>query len=542
MQRQFLNIFLFAFSAQFLFSCGLSLEQGTVDYWSENVEKTHITTDPPGASLIITSVESGKGATISTSTSPNDIYYTARSGFGTHLTVFKDGYEKTTVKLGRNQKDLHIILRKKKTGEIEKEPISGGSSVPFKSGRPDFTHIPGISTELTKQLRQDIQSKPFPAHPGSSQQDVSESVSKEKKNLSITQTGPPSKLEPAKVPTQERLPQKSSVTIQEKGAKQRKEKTVSKTTKEIVAVKRKITRPKKKTAGSVIIESYPNGAVLYVDNKRRGLTTKKLNLKPGKHRLRLVLSGYQEQSRDFIIAKNQTSRFKIDLQSIRQIPGMIYIPAGKFIMGNNQGQPDEKPEHHVFLKGYFIDAMEVTNREYQEFLKVTGRFPPDFMSDPDLNGPNQPVVGISWEDATAYAKWVGKRLPTEAEWEKAARGTKSWKYPFGNQFKEKHANKSGKSDGYAYTAPVDKFRQGKSPYGLFQMAGNVREWCANWYQADYYTVSSKDKDQEPKIGAYKVIRGGSWDDNKQDLLATTRRYNYTNYLDYKTGFRCAKSE
>jgi iron(II)-dependent oxidoreductase len=223
-------------------------------------------------------------------------------------------------------------------------------------------------------------------------------------------------------------------------------------------------------------------------------------------------------------------------------PGMVYIPPGDFIMGNNRGNADEKPEHRVYLKGYFIDTTEVTNSEYRKFLKATDHYPPNFLSDPDLNGPDQPVVGVSWEDANAYANWVGKRLPTEAEWEKAARGTKKWEYPFGHHADDNQVNKFGKSDGYPYTAPVDKFPEGKSPYGLYQMAGNVQEWCADWYQANLYTIMAVRNPQGPNSGKYKIIRGGSWGDEVENLTTTKRWYKSYTSSDYKTGFRCAKSE
>jgi iron(II)-dependent oxidoreductase len=312
--------------------------------------------------------------------------------------------------------------------------------------------------------------------------------------------------------------------------------------KEVKNTIEKSVAPKKKATRTVTVKSSPRGAVLFIDEKRRGITPKSVTIESGKHVLRLAMSGYKTIKREFTVGVNQTSQFKLDLKSLKQIPGMIYIPPGEFVMGNNKGQLDEKPEHRVFLQGYFIDAVEVTNAEYRKFLKATGKFPPDFLSDPDLNAQDQPVVGVSWEDATAYAEWVGKRLPTEAEWEKAARGNTKWKYPFGNHYIKKCSNGLGKADGFTYTAPVEKFPKGRSPYGLYQMAGNVREWCSDWYKEDFYSIHSKRYKQSPKEGRYKVIRGGSWEDNTDNLRVTKRWYNLPVSSDYKTGFRCAKSE
>lgn len=296
----------------------------------------------------------------------------------------------------------------------------------------------------------------------------------------------------------------------------------------------------------IVVDSNPSGAILFVDGSKEGFTPKNLDLKPGKHKLKLVLNQYHSLGRDFMVGRDQTGTlsFNLEPKPKNQLPGMAYIPAGEFIMGSNQRgvQPDEKPERRVFLKGYYIDITEVTNREYKKFLEATKRFPPDFMSDPDLNDPDQPVVGVSWEDAAAYTKWADKRLPTEAEWEKAARGDTGLKYPFGNHYKEKYANKLEKTDGYAYTAPVNKFPNGKSPYGLLNMAGNVREWCADWYQVDYHTSTPKKNPRGSKTGDYKVIKGGSWEDTAENLRTTKRSHNFPTSTDYKTGFRCAKSE
>lgn len=242
------------------------------------------------------------------------------------------------------------------------------------------------------------------------------------------------------------------------------------------------------------------------------------------------------------VNKEQKAALRALKKKNSKYPGMAYIPSGDFIMGNNRGNADEKPEHRVFLQGYFIDTTEVTNAEYRKFLKATDHYPPNFLSDPDLNGPQQPVVGVSWEDAYKYAKWVGKRLPTEAEWEKAARGTNKREYPFGRRAEDNQVNKFGKSDGFPYTAPVNTLPEGKSPYGLYHMAGNVQEWCADWYQANVYSIMAVRNPRGPQSGKYKIVRGGSWGDEVENLTTTKRWYKSHTSSDYKTGFRCAKSE
>jgi iron(II)-dependent oxidoreductase len=220
---------------------------------------------------------------------------------------------------------------------------------------------------------------------------------------------------------------------------------------------------------------------------------------------------------------------------------MVFIPAGEFIMGSTgTDDPDESPQRKVFVGAFSIDRYEVTNAEYRKFVKATGRFTPDFLDDPDLGMDDHPVVGVSYEDAAAYAKWVGKRLPTEAEWEKAARGTKGRIYPWGSKNNLTRANHNTEKDGYTYTAPVNKLDEGNSPYGVMNMAGNVWEWCADFYKENYYSSGAKKNPKGPQKGTHRVIRGGSWDSGFASLRASNRSAATSQTRRYDLGFRCVK--
>ena len=162
-------------------------------------------------------------------------------------------------------------------------------------------------------------------------------------------------------------------------------------------------------------------------------------------------------------------------------PVMVSVPAGEFWMGCNEQADkrcnfDEKPYHKVYLDAYYIDKYEVTQSEYNECV-TTDKCPANRKKD-GFTGDRQPVIGVSWEDADTYCKWAGKRLPTEAEWEKAARGTDGRVYPWGNSFDPTRANYAG---ALGKTSEVGSYPSGASPYGALNMAGNVWEWVADWY-------------------------------------------------------------
>ena len=238
---------------------------------------------------------------------------------------------------------------------------------------------------------------------------------------------------------------------------------------------------------------------------------------------------------------------------------LIFIPAGTFTMGNDSRAADERPVHKVYLEAYYIGKYEVTNAEYYDFwrsLRVSNiemeqekHTPENFTHLPYIGDwparaekfPNHPVVGVSWQDARAYAEWKGMRLPTEAEWEKAARGYTDRTWPWGNAI-ELYANTSADDDGYGNRlAPVGSFPKGKSYYGAMDMAGNVWEWTADWYSDVYYFHSPKRNPTGPVLGSWRVIRGGSWIDTLTRCSTTFRFYLYPNLKTSFVGFRVAKT-
>lgn len=257
---------------------------------------------------------------------------------------------------------------------------------------------------------------------------------------------------------------------------------------------------------------------------------------------------------------------KPDLQKIPPKPSgespMVMIPAGEFDMGIDRSEipeltnwskgydqsataswfEDEIPRHKVYLDAYYIDVYEVTNEMYANFIKATGRKPPKYLNDPMYNDPQQPVVGVTYEDAKAYCDWAGKRLPTEAEWEKASRGRLVGKrFPWGDTASHDYANYAGTvgSDIWGGTSPVGKFAP--NGYYLYDMAGNVFEWCADWYEKDYYSKSQKDNPTGPISGKTRVVRGGGFGYTANFLRVSDRFGSYFPSNAYPfVGFRCAK--
>ncbi len=210
---------------------------------------------------------------------------------------------------------------------------------------------------------------------------------------------------------------------------------------------------------------------------------------------------------------------------------MVFIPEGEFVMGYNDGNSDEKPEHKVYLDAFYIDKYEVSNKDYQKFIKATNYPAPAFWESKEYNNfnkPDKPVVGILWEDAFNYALWAGKRLPTEAEWEKACRGDSSFLYPWGDKKPDKSLGNFCSDN----TIDVKSFPEGASPYGVYNMLGNVWEWCNDWYDENYYQKNQTSNPSGAKTGHYRVLRGGSWNNDfdacrstNRSLFAPSLRYN-----------------
>ena len=224
---------------------------------------------------------------------------------------------------------------------------------------------------------------------------------------------------------------------------------------------------------------------------------------------------------------------------------MVLVPGGEFTMGSPAGDADEQPAHRVLVDSFFMDKYEVTVRQYGVFpQEAGGDRPSEWKTMNKTANQNRPVMGVDWADAARYCKWAGKRLPTEAEWEKAARGTDGRLYPWGNDPPTPlHANfgKTGSND-HGSLAPVGTLEHGKSPYGIYDMAGNVWEWVSDWYDDAYYKNSPPQNPAGPPMGGFKVIRGGSWASGPRNLRSADRYWDPPSFRSlYFPGFRCAKN-
>ena len=233
---------------------------------------------------------------------------------------------------------------------------------------------------------------------------------------------------------------------------------------------------------------------------------------------------------------------------------MILISAGLFPMGvpkwARDGGRDEYPNHEVELKAYYLDKYEVTNGRYLEFIEGTGHRPPKHATDATKNLwhgglmpesiANLPVVNVDWFDAQTYCQWAGKRLPTEAEWEKGGKGTDDRRFPWGDvEPTHKHLNFNQTWRGESTLVPVGIYEAGKSPYGLYDMAGNVWEWVADWYDMEYYGKSPRKNPSGPKHGTRRVLRSSGWQVETPQVRVFTRVAADPLNRDHSTGFRCA---
>ncbi len=273
------------------------------------------------------------------------------------------------------------------------------------------------------------------------------------------------------------------------------------------------------------------------------------------------------------------TNFGADYQNSNYSGEMINIPAGSFLMGNSGVGDDalwvnydELPQHSVYLSEYWIGKYEVTRGEYRQFMNAggylnsaywsadgwnwkvdAGRTEPDYWdaqqnwmnAGPFTQSDYYPVVGVSYYEAEAFCNWAGGHLPTEAQWEKAAR----WNpvsshpnvYPWGDTWDQQRCNNENDSlyPGYQ-TAPVGSYASGASPYGCMDMAGNMWEWCKDWYDDSYYSTSPASDPPGPSSGSYPIMRGGCWYDSGNSFRAAFRNYGFPDYADSDFGFRLAR--
>ena len=232
---------------------------------------------------------------------------------------------------------------------------------------------------------------------------------------------------------------------------------------------------------------------------------------------------------------------------------MLLVGASPFLMGRDSGNSDERPAHLVNLGDYYIDKYEVSNADYKacvDDFACSLPKPTTFYANTLYR--NHPAVFVSWEKANEFCEWRKARLPTEAEWEKAARGDDSLFYPWGNLFDGSALNfcdadceyawkNNGTIDRYSMTAPIGTYPDGESPYGALDMAGNAAEWVADWYNEDYYENTPADNPQGPEDGTYRVLRGGSWYNRNSEVRTYQRSFLRPSVAYNYTGFRCAIS-
>ena len=224
--------------------------------------------------------------------------------------------------------------------------------------------------------------------------------------------------------------------------------------------------------------------------------------------------------------------------------GMVYIPAGEFIMGSDEGENNERPAHPVYLDSYWIDQTEVTNAMYLVCVDAGAcPPPPDLTYLDDLTYAEHPAVYLDWDAAQNYCQQMGARLPTEAEWEKAARGPSTGSgtartYPWGEGIDCEKANFGRCVDN---TTPVGSYEAGRSPYGLYDMAGNVWEWTADWYGVHVYENAPYQNPTGAENGLFHTLRGGSWLTGFWNARTTDRYVDDVPILRNEIGFRCVIS-
>jgi len=269
----------------------------------------------------------------------------------------------------------------------------------------------------------------------------------------------------------------------------------------------------------------PSNAVISVNGERQEVTSPaQIVLPPGTYTITAYVKGYITAKQSLELGPNETQPLHLALKEGYVPPGMVLIPAGEFIMGVDNESPDESPQQKVSIDAYYIDENEVTNEAYKKIF-TSHTFKP---------GEEQfPVLGVSWEEANEYARKIGKRLPTESEWEKAARGSDARLYPWGIDFDSTLCNIKGA--GRSHAEKIGQHRAGASPYGCMDMAGNAYEWTSSIY--DRYKGNTKINTEYGNI--YRVLRGGSFLTPSFDARCSARHFAKPDTAEPDFGFRCA---
>lgn len=278
--------------------------------------------------------------------------------------------------------------------------------------------------------------------------------------------------------------------------------------------------------GSLSVLSQPTGALIRLNNhEQENKSPAKFSLPPGIYRVSVYSRGFVEAEETIDLKPNQEAMVNLKMAVGEVPPGMVLVPAGPFLFGEEGRAPDESPKREVTLEAFYIDKYEVTNEAFKKVF-------------PDYDFPQAqeqfPVHGVSWERAGQFAQAVGKRLPTEQEWEKAARGEKGGEFPWGAEFSTAMCNT--KETDVGGMVPVGKYLGGSSPYGCADMAGNAYEWVHNWYEAyPGNKLVTRDYGQ-----IYRVLRGGSYNTDQFSARCARRHFDRMDAAREDYGFRCVK--
>lgn len=280
-------------------------------------------------------------------------------------------------------------------------------------------------------------------------------------------------------------------------------------------------------ASRLEVYSSPSGASIWINNQiQREKTPARIVVRPGTYSVSVYTRGYVMAEEIVTVEPGGDAAVHLRMNEGTAPPGMLLVPGGEFVMGVDDRSPDERPKRTIYVEAFYIDKYEVTNEQFKAV------FPTHVFAEGEEN---YPVAGVSWEEATAYAQRVKKRLPTEEEWEKAARGTDAREYPWGNLWDPNLANVRLPTTRQPKLTPVGEYLGGASPYGCLDMAGNVYEWTSSWYAA--YPGNQDIKKEYGQV--FRVLRGGSFDTAQFDARCARRHFDLMNAKRKDYGFRCA---